>query len=373
MEKQCIYYVDRSDSLHYKNKEHVIPAGLGGVKKLPKGYVSDEANELFSPRECIALRDTYLSVERNNNGPGKRGKPQIKHITSPEVHLFELADGKIQSGEKVGTDTIYFPYRLGFIFYGIIHPLTQIKFVIRQDGSIGYPCVLINAEKNVELADLRTAMEKLLSIENPIKDKDYSYINEESSFSNEQYVLIGAFKNRCYISSSMPEKSWKRFITGLKSVKDCKKVHGFTLTSAEYKYSYCLKNALAEEYKFVHVKTAFNTLALFKGTEFVRDKMFDDVRQGILEGANLDRFYQKKAIPIWLAKWVNENVIEIAHMVFLYAHDKIVEAYVGFYSEKPYSAIVLSQNYSGEEFKYYFICDWKQEPNKREHYGQILE
>ncbi len=46
----CIYYSDRND-LTYKNREHIFPAGLGRMKMLPQGYVSDQANALFSPLE----------------------------------------------------------------------------------------------------------------------------------------------------------------------------------------------------------------------------------------------------------------------------------------------------------------------------------
>lgn len=46
-DKTCIYY-GVSPLLTYKNQEHVFPAGLGGNKKLPNDYVSDQANKLFS-------------------------------------------------------------------------------------------------------------------------------------------------------------------------------------------------------------------------------------------------------------------------------------------------------------------------------------
>ena len=45
----CIYYGDMP-GLTYNKREHIFPAGLGGKAMLPKGYVSDQANELFSPK-----------------------------------------------------------------------------------------------------------------------------------------------------------------------------------------------------------------------------------------------------------------------------------------------------------------------------------
>ena len=44
----CIYTNKDDTQAHFKNQEHIIPACIGGMKKLPKGYVSDEVNTLFS-------------------------------------------------------------------------------------------------------------------------------------------------------------------------------------------------------------------------------------------------------------------------------------------------------------------------------------
>lgn len=71
----CIYYGD-SPLLTYKNQEHVFPAGLGGNIKLPNGYVSDQANKLFSPMELKLLRYSLISVDRMFFGPGDRGSLQ---------------------------------------------------------------------------------------------------------------------------------------------------------------------------------------------------------------------------------------------------------------------------------------------------------
>lgn len=48
MNKMCTY-LSEQDDLTYKNQEHIFPAGLGGTGMLPRGYVSDQANALFSP------------------------------------------------------------------------------------------------------------------------------------------------------------------------------------------------------------------------------------------------------------------------------------------------------------------------------------
>ena len=46
----CIYFGD-APNLTYNKSEHIFPAGLGGTVTLPQGWVSDQANELFSSME----------------------------------------------------------------------------------------------------------------------------------------------------------------------------------------------------------------------------------------------------------------------------------------------------------------------------------
>ena len=56
----CIYYKN-NPKLTYKEKEHIFPAGLGGITTLSKGLVSDQANSLFSKLE-IKKNINYLII-----------------------------------------------------------------------------------------------------------------------------------------------------------------------------------------------------------------------------------------------------------------------------------------------------------------------
>ncbi len=60
----CIYLFDKKCELSYKKKEHVISAGIGGKRTLPKGYVSDQANEMFSKYELMCLRYSPMQIAR---------------------------------------------------------------------------------------------------------------------------------------------------------------------------------------------------------------------------------------------------------------------------------------------------------------------
>ena len=56
----CIYFKNNPE-LAYKEKEHIFPAGLGGITTLSKGLVSDQANSLFSKVE-IKKNINYLII-----------------------------------------------------------------------------------------------------------------------------------------------------------------------------------------------------------------------------------------------------------------------------------------------------------------------
>lgn len=75
---KCIYLGKLAGELTYNSQEHLIPAGLGGILKLPKGFVSDQANNKFSKYELCGLRKSLLTGNRMRHGPGKRGNQNIK-------------------------------------------------------------------------------------------------------------------------------------------------------------------------------------------------------------------------------------------------------------------------------------------------------
>lgn len=85
----CIYYKKTEPDLRFDKEEHIIPAGLGGIHKLEKGSVSDEANEKFSKIETVALRNSIIGFNRMNFGPGKRGSLNVKKIKSPVMRVLK--------------------------------------------------------------------------------------------------------------------------------------------------------------------------------------------------------------------------------------------------------------------------------------------
>lgn len=126
----CIYLPD-NEELTYKKREHIISAGIGGRKKLPRGYVSDQANELFSKCELSCLRYSPLMIERSRFGTGKRGSLNINSIDVPDVLSLEpVLDQHIDN----------YICSLGFLFGNQAYVIPQIilEFNDENDFSIFY-------------------------------------------------------------------------------------------------------------------------------------------------------------------------------------------------------------------------------------------
>lgn len=67
----CIYYKDRKN-LHYAKQEHIVSAAIGGIKKLPKGYVSNEFNSGISKLEQDSLGEaTYFVAAEHSSTPSE--------------------------------------------------------------------------------------------------------------------------------------------------------------------------------------------------------------------------------------------------------------------------------------------------------------
>ena len=102
----CIYFSDRQD-LTYEKQEHVFPAGLGGIAKLPRGYVSDQANELFSPLEGELMHSSLLALPRAIFGPGKRGSLDPPKASKTQISCLQDESGKIALGYMSGKKGYY--------------------------------------------------------------------------------------------------------------------------------------------------------------------------------------------------------------------------------------------------------------------------
>lgn len=245
----CIYY-NNKDNLTYQGQEHIFPASIGGIEKLPLGYVSDQANNYFSKLEQELLKYSMISMSREIFGPGKRGTNKIG-----EVNVCVMNDEQNN-------------YKLGYLFkgkpYTIPHINVNIKtgkvklFIDKKEGS---------EYLNIFLQKLENFKEKFVYIENNDIPQDE--------------ILIGYYQNKYFITFSYE----KIEISKIKNIIDMFLQSINKNTEFENnKSQVCVKNTMtiSKDNVKVYAKIAFNVLAKYKGKEFVLDSAFDDMRKWII-------------------------------------------------------------------------------------------
>lgn len=179
----CIYYENR-EGLTYTSQEHVLPAGLGCHTKLPKGMVSDQANEYFSPIERRILQKSLTQIPRIIKGPGKRGSLSPKKATTSDVSEIVL-DGEKGLGYMKGVE--------GYILNSFIVRMENGEYKVQYDtgslknynlDTVEYNS-LITSDMNSLLAKLRNGWADYYT---------YVHIDDDATF-------VTYFNDKVYVGS----------------------------------------------------------------------------------------------------------------------------------------------------------------------------
>lgn len=259
---RCIYFKKAEPELTFEKDEHIMPAGMGGVRTLPKGMVSDEANELFSKLELDFMRNSIISIPRQFYGPGKRGSIKKKDATKSGVHLL--------SCNGIETDL-----SLGYIELGIPHIIPQIKV---KGETLNFHTEEIKNSREEDLYEFIKNMKAMNSRPKKIIDREVP----------DGQLILGHLKDKrqdnWYMAGSK-EEDFKKLTDVMEKLKE----EGFldvgevnvkksTVTSHQ-KMAFNIESFLR-----VCAKIAFNHLAFYKGSEFVLRDIFDPIRGFILTG-----------------------------------------------------------------------------------------
>jgi len=348
----CIYYKKSDQHLHFDKEEHVIPAGLGGIQKLEKGSVSDEANEKFSKLETIALRNSFIAVNRMNFGPGKRGSLNVKKIKSPVMRVLK------QEGESP------VEFILGFIFAGQSYIIPQIILNFKDDENTVLPMYMSTNLNEQSINDFPFDLNKKLIqfLKNKKRQYKLVYMPFET---NKHFINIGYYEGKWYAATS--HKIINMDFLGhdlllpllnemIQKPKDKKEAEFLNESLLGYKDQI---NTDSTTFYFLYLKTAFNALTLFKGTNYVCNEIFDEIRESIIKLSNIDKFISsdKYFFDDEIETYI-KNLPDKAHYVILSAKDNRIIAYVSFYGEFP-GKVKLTDEYQGEDFIEGLICDWK--------------
>lgn len=251
----CIYY-NNKENLTYNGQEHIFPASIGGIEKLPLGYVSDQANHYFSELEQELLKYSIVSLSREIFGPGKRGSNKLG-----EVNVCIMKNNNEE-------------YILGYIFKGKPYTIPHIN-VNTKTGKVN-----LSLDKKEGAQYLNIFLQKLESF-----NEKFVYIENNDIPQDE--ILIRYFQNKYFIASA--HKKIK--ISKIKNIIDMflqsiSKDAKFENTKSPV----CVKNTKinSKDNAKVFAKIAFNVLAKYKGKEFVLNSTFDDMRKWIIGENELD-------------------------------------------------------------------------------------
>ncbi|EMH2709940.1 hypothetical protein SI855_002685 [Clostridioides difficile] len=319
----CIYSKKSEPEANFKKQEHIFPASLGGLRKLPKGYVSDEINEKFSKElEVEFTRDSFLSILRQFIGPGSRGNVNNpKKATQSKVHVLECEDGS---------------YILGYIESGRPFGIEQIIFNLEK--GILSDSVITSRSKCENITDL---LEKLLQLDysNTTVIKD-SYIPKNKimlGFKEYQEKGRGSIKQKCFIGHN-PE------ITISDELKDkmeilIKKLYensigkeDNSIVESQHVKSYQSIRFDIEKFYRTCAKIAFNYVASVVGQEIVLGEEFDDIRNYIVNGGNGNFVIDVNAIVELKAKQ-RTNYLGVKHSIIAFSVENEIIVFLSFYGE----------------------------------------
>lgn len=350
----CIYYKKSELVLRFDKEEHIIPAGLGGIRKLEKGSVSDEANEKFSKIETVLLRNSFVGFNRMNNGPGKRGSLNIKKVKNPVIRVLKQERTNVE-------------FLLGFIFAGQSYIVPQIILDFNDNNHTVSPYFMATVLDEELIGDFPNELNKKLMnfLENKNRKFKLVYMPFET---NKHFINIGYYKDRWYAATSHKKINMdflaedlllpmiNEMIAKYKNEEELSEKEVLIDLPFQYKDKI---NTDADTFYFLYLKTAFNALAFFKGTDYVGNKIFDAIRNSIINLNNLTRFIeQSENIFNSKLKDMVDRMPEKAHYVILCVEDSKLIAYVSFYGEVP-GKIKILDSYQGEDFFNGLVCDWR--------------
>lgn len=279
----CIYTKKDKTQAHFENREHIIPACIGGMKKLEQGYVSDEANALFSGMELRFARESLVSTMRMFVGPGKRGShnPKKKGGAGKKISVMQSRE----NGR----------FSLGYIQMGTPIMIDQVKIEKLENGhrqiQMGFDSSSVKEE------DYLIRLEEWLERLEKYDDRPVILRDEKLP---EQELILGQEGKRWYLATAPGKKDeelkedikkelaflklyYKKEGQGelAKSLESIRKEKSQVTAAIHQAFD-------IDEYFQVIAKIAFNCLAELRGQDYVLQEKFDEIREAILTGQEIE-------------------------------------------------------------------------------------
>lgn len=327
----CIYFGDTPD-LTYKKREHIFPAGLGGTVTLPQGWVSDQANELFSSMEGELMHDSLLALDRYLFGPGdRRGKASKSNVT-----VGVQDDGKVA---------------LSYLSMGKPHLIDQVY--LRTENAV------VSAQDDGSDADL---IKKRIGNALRKFEAQSRFVFLPCPDMAAEDLLIGAHDGKVFVACSGERPSGDRVYDAIRKI-----LGGFQSGELNRDSQHIRqKHVLTENGNIarMYAKTGMNALARLRGYKYAAHPAFDRIRRWIVSGENDEVFNYLPSISAERSRLAYALPEDAHFCVFTQIGDEI-RALVCFYGRYT-RQFTFGQAPDAGDFKYPegYICDWK---NKAEY------
>lgn len=335
----CIYLKGTEPELSFTSEEHIFPAGIGGIQKLPQGYVSHECNNAFSALELEFMRNSLIAFPRQFYGPGKRGNLSPKKATKSNVTLMSSRDAP---------DLI----ELGYISLGRPYVIPQLKIDI--NGTVHFISDRSFGEYKIQFKDFVKKLPKF----------DYKYILHEDERFGKGDFIIGYHDGKWHVALS--NKALISEIDGfIEKILSQKVFENGTPQYATVQPKVHQTIQMDDRYFRTCAKIVFNYLAFTKGQEFVLNERFDPLRDWIVNGGENEfatllarennRFEMFSPIPF----------PELSHRLIITKIGTTLIGYISFYGASFETVIKLCTNFEDSLELEGYICDWQ----KRKEYS----
>lgn len=323
--KHCIYINKTEPEVTFLSEEHIFPAGIGGIQKLPMEYVSHESNNSFSKMELQFMRNSFIALPRQFFGPGKRGSLNLNKATQGNVSLIKTSHNE---------------FSLGFLSLGNPYSIPQVRINIKGT------CHFISDGSNI----IDQVKETSQFINNLSKYNGKYILIKDKEIKNNEFIL-GIHDGRWYLalSNNDIESEVNKYVQELIKENQFKNVTPFFKKEQPK-----IKQTIIIDDNFYRVcaKILFNYLAFVKGQEFVLQKNFDPIRNWILNGG-------KNSFAELAKKDLQIPFPEQAHKLIITKRGKELIGYISFYGDGFETSVTLCKDLDGFFDVEGFICDWK--------------
>jgi hypothetical protein len=327
--KFCIYLKRTEPDVSFLSEEHIFPAAIGGIQKLPLNYVSHDCNNYFSSMELTFMRNSLIAISRQFHGPGKRGNLNPKNATKSNVSLMARVDDPNSIS-------------LGYISLGQPFNISQIK--INKLGTCTFKADSSLGDGSKLLVDFMKSLEGF----------NGKYILHEDERISENEFILGYQDGKWYVALSN-----KEFENKLNSCVEALLLQK-PLSNKIPEYSKSLTSVMQtlkfdDTYFRVCAKIIFNYLAFSKGQDFVLNSCFDPLRDWIVNGGE-----NKFAVLIGKEFILPFPIPDLSHKFYIIQDGKSLRSIISFYGDSFATQVDLCENFEGSFEIDGFICDWKE-------------